>query len=338
MMEEKTVTVEDPAEVVEMGLTPAFADRSELALLDVQIMTAKRYPRSIDRFLKDCETLATRDTETAASMFYRLKRGGKQIEGPSVRLAEIVANTWTNIHVVARQLDVQTGDRVVRSQSVCWDLEKNVRVGVEVSRRRTTSEGVIYGDDMTGVTQAAALGIAFRNSIFKVVPFAYVQDIFQKCKEVSVGKGLTMEARVKKAVEVFGKLGVKEDQLLQYLELKAWTDADVDDFVSLRGLHTALKEGTLTVREAFSKEVQATNLDAVLNPETVTTAKDQPEGPDKAEFDKEGAAKRVEEKRAARIGKKHDPEPVEALVVTGSSGPNVLTVSVEDEIDGLFEK
>ena len=255
-MSAETVVVEEPEEVTVTELT--VVERNELAQLDVQIATAKKYPRSIDQFKKECEALATIDAETAESMFYRLpERGGKTIEGPTVRLAEIVASTWTNMHVMTRMLDVQPDDRYVRAQSICWDMQKNVRIGVEASRRRTTKKGEIYGDDMTGVAQQAAMSVAFRNNIFKVVPFTYVKAIFEKCKLVSVGKDLSMEQRQVNATKAFKAHGVQERQLLEMLEIKSWTDATIDDFITLRGVLTAIKEGQVTVKEAFAKEPPA---------------------------------------------------------------------------------
>jgi hypothetical protein len=320
MSQDHVVTVE--AESVEMGLTPMLSDRTELALLDVQIVTAKKYPRSIEKFKKDALALATTDAETAASMFYSLKRDRKAIEGPSVRLAEIVANTWTNLHVVARQLDVHKGDRVARSQSVCWDMERNVRIGVEVSRRITRADGTIYGDDMVGVTQAAALAVAFRNSVFKVVPMAYVKDVFDECKVVSIGKGLSMDQRRENALKAFKSINVEGPRLLEFLDRKGWEDVSIDDFITLRGVLTAIKDGEVTVKETFSKEERTANLEAVLGGDTKAADQDRPERPSenvtatqggkrKADTGKEPAVDKPEEKpRAQKRGKKEE-EPAE---------------------------
>ena len=49
--------------------------------------------------------MATIDAEVAGSCFYKLSRGGKTIEGPSVRLAEIVASAWGNLKFGARIID-----------------------------------------------------------------------------------------------------------------------------------------------------------------------------------------------------------------------------------------
>src|SRR5688500_14733606 len=84
---------------LEGGDALAALNRSEI---DMQISTAKKYPRSVTRFKRDVESLACLDEETAATMFYSLPRGGKNIIGPSVRFAEVVASSWGNIRSGAR--------------------------------------------------------------------------------------------------------------------------------------------------------------------------------------------------------------------------------------------
>ena len=61
------------------------------AEVDIQISTAKQYPRDIYKVLSTIETYATMDTETAEDCFYALRRGKGNdtavIEGLSVRMA-----------------------------------------------------------------------------------------------------------------------------------------------------------------------------------------------------------------------------------------------------------
>ena len=71
-------------------------NRSEV---DMQIATAKQYPRDLPTVLNKIETYATMDTETAEDCFYALRRQGadgeaQAIEGLSVRMAEIIASAW----------------------------------------------------------------------------------------------------------------------------------------------------------------------------------------------------------------------------------------------------
>lgn len=61
------------------------------AEVDIQIATAKQYPRDINASLNKIATYATMDRETAEDCFYVLRRKGKNgqdnvIEGLSVRM------------------------------------------------------------------------------------------------------------------------------------------------------------------------------------------------------------------------------------------------------------
>src|SRR3990167_1271338 len=212
--------------------------------LDIQIATAKKFPRSIVAFKRMAEEMATLDEETAGSMFYTLPRAGKRIEGPSVRLAEIVGSAWGNVRYDGRVVEVQ--ERYVIAQGTCLDLERNTGARVEVRRRITNKDGRRYDDDMIGVTANAAVSIAIRQCIFKVVPFAYIKGIYEKSKEVAIGKGLSMEQRRTRAFEWFAKIGAKQEDLFKVLERKGLEDITVDDLVALQGMKNAIMDGDAT--------------------------------------------------------------------------------------------
>jgi hypothetical protein len=237
-------------------ITDAATDLSALpalsrAEIDIQIATAKRWPRSIVAFKKQALELATLDEETAGACFYALPRDGKRIEGPSIRLAEIVASTWGNLRVGARILDVT--DRVVIGQGACFDLEKNLAASVEVSRRITNRAGKRYSDDMVNTTAQAAMSIALRNAIFRVVPFAIVKDVYEAAKLVSLGKGLTMEQSRAKCVGAFAKLwpALTPEVLWRIAGKTGAEDIGTDELVQLRGLFTALKDGETSLEEVL---------------------------------------------------------------------------------------
>src|SRR5262245_56131534 len=74
--------------------------------INVQVATAKKYPRDVQRSLEKARQLATLNDEVAEECHYSIPRGGKQIEGPSVRLAEVVASCWGNLRIGARIVDI----------------------------------------------------------------------------------------------------------------------------------------------------------------------------------------------------------------------------------------
>ncbi len=224
----------------------AALNRSEI---DVQIATAKQYPRNLSQVLNNIETLATMDEETASACFYMLRRQGKLIEGPSVRMAEIIASSWGNIRVQARI--ISNDGKMITAQGVCHDLESNYAVSSEVKRRITDKYGKTYSDDMQVVTGNAACAIAMRNALFKVVPSALIKKVMQKAKKVSLGEATSLEESRKKMLDYFQKIGADQQHIFDYLSVTKIDEIDIDMVVELRGLANAIKEGTTTVQETF---------------------------------------------------------------------------------------
>ena len=188
------------------------------AEIDVQISTAKAFPRSLKQFQDRAMSMATFSEEIAASCSYALPRGGKSLEGPSVRLAEIIVSSFGNIRSGARV--IANDGKTITAQGICHDLETNNCVTVEVKRRITDKNGKTFNEDMQVVTGNAACAIAFRNAVFKVVPSALCQDIYDKAKEVARGTAETLVYRRNKAIEYFHFLKVTDEQICEVLEIK----------------------------------------------------------------------------------------------------------------------
>lgn len=240
-------------EILEAEVAPALALVGG-GDVDIQITTAKRYPRSIKTFMDTALQMATLDEETAGSCFYALPRDGKTVEGPSARLAEICASAWGNMRAHAKV--VHEDDRFVTSAAWAWDLQTNVAIGFEVKRRVTKKGGQKYSDDMVGVTGNAASSIALRNAILKIVPVAFWRPIYLQCRKVAVGDAQTLGKRRASMLEYFLKLGVTNDRVFTMLGVKGIDDISLDHVATLRGLATAIKDGDTTVDEAFALQVQ----------------------------------------------------------------------------------
>lgn len=228
---------------------PTFVESQAKGEVDTQIATAKRFPRSVKKFKEDALTLATLDIETAASCFYSVPRDGKNIEGPSARLAEIIAASWGNLRSQANIIDED--DRFITARGMCWDLEKNVAVSTEVRRRITNKQGRKFSDDMVNTTANAACSIALRNAVFKVVPMALAKSVYDAARKVAIGDASTLVKRRTDMVNYFGKMGVSPEQICAAVSRASVDDITVDDLATLLGLSTAIKEGDTTVDDAF---------------------------------------------------------------------------------------
>jgi hypothetical protein len=233
----------------------------ERAQTDIAISTAKRYPRNPANVKAKMLSIATLDEETAAACFYVLPRGGKSIEGPSIRLAEIALSSYQNLKAASRVISVDTtsANPHVVVQAVCHDLENNVAISVEKRRRITgkKSKGGKPDEDDVNLAANACSSIALRDAIFKVVPLALVKPVFHAAKAVAVGNVKSLAVQRTKVVDRLKQMGATEDRILAAIGVAKLEEVDVDKLATLIGLGTALKEGETTLEEAFPPIGQA---------------------------------------------------------------------------------
>ena len=244
-------------EAVEVAADVSIVGSAEV---NMQVATAKRWPRSIKTFKARARAMALLDEETAASCFYALPRAGRTIEGPSVRLAEIVASAWMNLRIGART--TKEDEQFVYAQAVAWDLENNVAIQFESRRRITDKNGRRYNADMIAVTANAASSIALRNAIFKVVPMAYVRPIWEEARKVAVGDLQTLASKRGAMLDYFGTLGIDQARIMSRLQKPGIEDIDLEDLATLKGVATGVKEATISLDTAFPeipKDVPGTN-------------------------------------------------------------------------------
>jgi len=248
--EEFREEVEDAVEIVklETGATQAAIEK---ATIDQQIVTAHAYPRSMQSFLNELKEFATMDQETASSCFYSLKRANKKIEGPSVRMAELIGYCFGNLRTKTTIISVD--EETITVEGWFYDLERNRAYSDQVTRGISDRHGRRYSADMIRVTANAASAIAFRNAVMKGVPRSLWKSIIPDIRKAMLGKG-TMEEKRKAAAAWFGERGVSEARVLGYLEVKGWADVGEEELIDLRGVITAVNEGETTINELFPRE------------------------------------------------------------------------------------
>lgn len=224
------------------------------AEVDIQVATAKQYPRDLNTTLNKIATYATMDRETAEDCFYVLRRKGADgktsvIEGLSVRMAEIIAGAWGNLRVQTRIIG--NDGRMITAQAVCHDLETNFAVSKEVKRRITDKYGKPYSEDMQVVTGNAAASIAFRNAVLAVIPKAVTKKVINEVKLVALGRSIDVETARQNCIANYAKRGVTEKMLCDYLGIRSVAEIDKERLFELKATLTAINEGTTTVQETF---------------------------------------------------------------------------------------
>lgn len=218
-----------------------------------QVDIAKRYPRDLKLVRKNVLALATCDAETAASCFYAkpVDNKGTMAEGPSIRLAEIVASSYQNIRYGTRVVDVE--DRWVTVQGVAYDMENNVSYTVDVKRSIWSKKHGRYPQNLIQTTIKAAQAIARRDVILGVIPKGLFNAEIQKIKACAAGSasGESILKRSQKAIAFFNKMGVDSDRILAVLKKDHIESITDDDIATLHGIRNAIKDNEATVEESF---------------------------------------------------------------------------------------
>jgi hypothetical protein len=231
-------------------------EQGERASYDIQISTAKRFPRNLAKFNDNVIATVTISEEVAAVCGYTLPRAQKQIQGPSVHLARIMAQYYGNLRVEKR--GTMISDKYLTAEAIAFDLESNYAIKVEARRKILDRYGKRYNDDMINTTMLAAMAVAERNAILAVIPKGFVDEAYKAAQQKLTGD-LSDEKKLslarKKMVEIFLKeYDVKEPEILSIFGKTSITQINQEDIASLRGLYRALKDGDTTVDNAFQRE------------------------------------------------------------------------------------
>lgn len=252
-------------EIFQTDVSLEVIEAQQRAEYDIQISTAKRFPRDLTRVKNNCVAIVTMDKEIAESCRYALPRGGKTLSGPSVHMARIIAQQYGNLRVDARIK--QTTDKQIISEAVCFDLETNYACKVEVRRSimqneysdgKKTGKLVKMNDDMIAVTGNASNAIAFRNAVLSVVPKG-ISDVVYKAAIQTITGDLSDETKLIKArneaVKFFkDTYDVDEKRLLKAMGLNSVNQIKHEQIADMRGMVQSLKDGDSTVHEMFGEK------------------------------------------------------------------------------------
>lgn len=235
-------------------------EQQSRAEIDMQIATARAYPRNLKKSLDNAIAIVTMDVETAKTCTYSVPRGGKPVTGPSVHLAKILSQVWGNMRVEAKVVSID--DRQITSEAVCFDLENNLAIKVQVKRSIVGKTGR-FSDDMITVTGNAANSIAFRNAVLSTIPRPVVDKVYNAAKGCITGDISDTAKLIAKRKQVLDALkdtySVTEKEVLFALGKAAVDHITADDLVVLIGIGTAIKDGDTTVELAFKSKTEPRN-------------------------------------------------------------------------------
>lgn len=228
------------------------------AIAEVQsaIVLAKRFPRNqieaMDRILTACQ----RPT-LAEQALYSYSRGGSEITGPSIRMAEALAQAWGNVQFGIRELEQRNGESTV--ETFAWDVETNTRQvkTFQVRHERHTRKGKYSLEDPRDIYELTANQGArrLRACILGIIPGDVVEAAVVQCEATLKAKADTSPEALKKLVEAFETYKVTKEQIEKRIQrrIDAITPAQI---IGLRKIYNSLKDGMSSPADWFEVEQQ----------------------------------------------------------------------------------
>lgn len=223
----------------------------EVTMARDMIREAKANPRD-ERVAMDAILIACSRPSLAEHAIYSYVKGGTEITGPTIRLAEELRRNWTNMDAGVDELTRSEGKSEAMAFAI--DLEKLVRDRkiFTVKHWRNTKQGSYPVRDEREIYELIANAGARRKRacILSVIPADVQEAAIHQCEVTLATKVKLTPERLQHMVEAFGEFGVTREHLEKRLQrrLDAVTPAL---FVQMSKIYNSLKDGMSKPAEWF---------------------------------------------------------------------------------------
>lgn len=258
------------------------------------MIIAKKFPRneveSYNRIMQACKRRSL-----AEQAMYEFPRGDTKVTGPSIRLAEALAQNWGNLDFGIIELEQRNGESQVMAYA--WDLETNTRQSkiFSVPHVRATKKGSYALTDPRDIYELVANQGArrLRACILGVIPGDVIDSAIEQCNATLVDQngGVPLIDLIRSVADTMNqKYGVTIPMLEKYIGCKC-ESFTMNDLIRLKKVYKALEDG-MAKREDYFDMLPTKDDQEVKDPFT-----EKPEGK-KTKPAKADTGKRSEENEA----------------------------------------
>lgn len=222
--------------------------------VQASMIVAKKFPRdeveAFNRIMRACQRKSL-----AEQSMYEYPRGGTKITGPSIRLAEALAQNWGNIDFGITELEQKDSESTVMAYA--WDLETNTRQTkifqvphTRYSKRKGNEKLTDPRDIYEMVANNGARRL--RACILGVIPGDVIDKAIEQCNlTLRSGNTEPLIDRVRKMVGAFEKeFSVTKDMIEKYLGCASEAFSE-NDFIRLRKVYASLRDGMAKREDYF---------------------------------------------------------------------------------------
>ena len=265
--DQQITTTEQPGKNIFAGTTaaaPSIAgnavaqsdQQKVIAEVQAAMMIAQACPRNqihaMDRILNAC----ARPTLAEKAM-YQYPRGGMQVSGPSIRLAEAIAQQWGNIQFGIRELDQRNGESTV--QAFAWDVETNTKreVTFQVPHIRYTRQGSKLLTDPRDIYEMVANQGArrVRSCILSIIPGDVVEEaVSQWERTLQTSIDISPES-LQGMLDTFAEYNVTKEQIEKRIQCR-FDKILPAQMVQIKKIYMSLRDGMSEPTDWFEMETE----------------------------------------------------------------------------------
>lgn len=222
----------------------------ELARMQMAISRPRNVLQSRDRIMQACmrESLAAKAT-------YKYAKGGQDITGPSIRLAEVIVQNWGNMTIEREETERGNGYSMWRVSAL--DLETNAEAKMEfrVSHLIDTKKGKKIVDDERSIYELGSnmASRRLRACILEIIPGDIVEDAVEQCEKTlsaNVGDDATFKKKVAGLLKGFKNLGISKEMVEARIQRHVEA-MDRAQYLNLVQIGNSIKDGMSKAEDLF---------------------------------------------------------------------------------------
>lgn len=231
--------------------TSSVEGQKGVAEVQARMAIAKRFPRDTVRAMDAIKNSCARKG-LAEKAVYVYARGGQDVSGPSIRLAEAMAQQWGNLDYGILERESTAEGSLV--EAYCWDMETNVRVSkvFTVPHVRHTRNGSKQLTDPRDVYENMANNAArrLRACILGVIPGDVTEAAVEWCNATLKASCDVGPEPQKRMLETFKKIGVTKEQIEAKIQRRVEAIQPAQ-MIMLRNIYAAIADGMAAAADYF---------------------------------------------------------------------------------------
>jgi len=241
---------------------------NQISDIDVQISTAKRFPRNENKIKQSIVANISNNKDFASKCRYSKPVGRSQVNGISVHLARLMARYFGNMRVESKLVRIE--EKIVVCEAVAFDLESNFAVKRESIRSIfSVKENRRYPEDLINTTIAACKAIAYRDAVLDIIP-EYIKSMCEKVAIETITGDLSNETKLLQSREawvnyfksMYDLTEIQALSLVGCITSSQLTAAKLADFQAVK---IAIESGDFDIKSHFNTS------GTKINPELIKT-------------------------------------------------------------------